>query len=411
MKSKTDELTEKAFYHAMNFFKHNDRGVDNQRACVKQLMEITGFDFDTCLKIQNPVLSLGMAVDTIGIGESVIKNNLQMVTQSINNHLLNLQINHIQKPIVSSSFKSIAPHDYSGASQEDIDKHFVMAYDNSNKRLDINSFLEKGDFTVRRTVEHLDYLAKSKGKYVLYEKKYLNFSFNLMRDESIATLSKFLHSQELNLIQLNLSYNTISDKDIEPLFYDLRNDFNVSAHQIQIINLSNNNIGDYGSHYISQSLISGRYPNLRCLDVSGNPITQKSYVHFAESFKSDTVKEMVVILKIANTLPEIKEFFSKGFKYYINEIDKYVSNFPTNKIRSNIDADKWKECKELGGKVGKSMVSGFVKGILSGKKEAIAVYMAEEAIVDNLLTPEAFYCYIDTKELVGDILDQSCTIF
>jgi hypothetical protein len=28
MKSKTDELTEKAFYHAMNFFKHNDRGVE-----------------------------------------------------------------------------------------------------------------------------------------------------------------------------------------------------------------------------------------------------------------------------------------------------------------------------------------------------------------------------------------------
>jgi predicted nuclease of restriction endonuclease-like (RecB) superfamily len=107
MKSKTDEITEKAFYHALNFFKSNDRGVDNQRVCIQQLMEITGFDFDTCLKIQNPVLSLYMAIDTMSIGQSVIESNIQMVTQTIRNHLLDVQINYSQKTFDQKSSNSI----------------------------------------------------------------------------------------------------------------------------------------------------------------------------------------------------------------------------------------------------------------------------------------------------------------
>ena len=87
MKSKTDEITEKAFNHAMNFFKSNHRGLDNQSLCLKQLMELTGFDLETCRKIQNPVLSLYMAIDTMNIGQSVIENNKDI---DILNHKKNL---------------------------------------------------------------------------------------------------------------------------------------------------------------------------------------------------------------------------------------------------------------------------------------------------------------------------------
>jgi hypothetical protein len=334
MKSKTDELTEKAFYHAMNFFKSNDRGVDNQRLCFQQLMEITGFDFDTCLKIQNPILDFYMQVDMRNIGQSVIENNLQMVTQNIRNHLLNIQINHIQKPVVSSSFKSIAPHDYSGASQEDIDKHFVTAYDNSNKRLDINGFLKKGDLAICRTVKHLEYLTKSKDKHVLSEKKHLNFSFNLMNDESVSYLASFLHWQELNLTQLNLGYNRISNVGIESLFYNLRNAPDVRTHNIQYINFSNNNVGDYGADYITQSLISGRYPNLRYLDVSGNQITDDGQGAFVKAMKNPEVKNFIVIV---DTVQKLKEQYNFVFGSKEERITAYKNLIAKGKEKGTYD--------------------------------------------------------------------------
>ena len=56
-------------------------------------MDITGFDFDTSLKILNPVLSLYMAIDTMSIGQSIMESNIRTVTQAIHNHLLDVQIN------------------------------------------------------------------------------------------------------------------------------------------------------------------------------------------------------------------------------------------------------------------------------------------------------------------------------
>ena len=106
MKSKTEELIEKAFHHAMNFFKSNHRGLDNQSLCLKQLMELTGFDLETCRKIQNPVLSLYMAIDTMNIGQSVIENNMRMVTQTIHNHLLSLQ----PSKIFNEQSRHVHPH-------------------------------------------------------------------------------------------------------------------------------------------------------------------------------------------------------------------------------------------------------------------------------------------------------------
>ncbi len=249
---------------------------------------------------------------------------------------------------------------------------------------------------------------------LLSGEKVIDMSKGSIRNEDIGVLVQHLQYQMLNLDKFDVSYNLLGYGAVENLFYTFRLGSPTATYNIKCMNLSNNYIGDDGAKYIASHLSNGLHPNLRCLDVSGNPITEKSYVHFAESFKSEAVKEMVVILKIANTLPEIKEFFSKGFKYYINEIDKYVSNFPTNKIRSNIDAYKWKECKELGGKVGQSIINGLIKGYpITGMidKKALFTYVGKEVIMDNLLTPEALHCYIDTKELVGEILDESCTIF
>jgi hypothetical protein len=192
MKSRIDEVTERAFCYALNFFQSNDRSVDNQRLCIQQIMDITGFDFDTSLKIQNPVLSLYMTIDTMNIGQSVIESNIRTVTQAIHNHISNVQIAQSFSSH-QPSHQTKSPHNYSQATNDEVDRHFVYAYDSSDGRLDMNGFFEKGDWVVRRTVEHLDYLTQSKDRHVLSEKKHLNFSFNLMNDESVSYLARFLH--------------------------------------------------------------------------------------------------------------------------------------------------------------------------------------------------------------------------
>ena len=146
---------------------------------------------------------------------------------------------------------SQAPHNYSGASQQEIDKHFAISYENSNGRLDINGFCNSGNQAVEITVEHLKYQAVQKdntngtGHKVLAHKHTLNFSFNLMNDEQMNNLTDFLKWQNLDLKVLNLSSNNITFSSIEPLFYNLQvkpdhlPHSHLRTHNIQYTRVSN----------------------------------------------------------------------------------------------------------------------------------------------------------------------------
>jgi len=272
MKSKTDELTEKAFYHALNFFKSNDRGVENQRTCVKQLMEITGFDFDTCLKIQNPVLSLGMAVDTMGIGQSVIESNIQMVIQSIHNHLLNLQSGEIfnekseifnEKPIGSDTYKNI---------------------------------IAKTSSTAHG--------------YLLSDIRTIDISKAGLKDGDIGVLVQHLQYQLLNLDKFDVSHNQLGYASVENLFYTFRLGSPTATYNIKYMNLSNNQIGDDGAKYISSHLSAGLHPNLRCLDVTGNNLSYGMCIEISKIVQS--IKQNIKIL--GNRLFSIDTIIQGGKK-------------------------------------------------------------------------------------------------
>lgn len=266
MKSKTDEITEKAFYHAMNFFKHNDRGVDNQRVCIQQLMEITGFDFDTCLKIQNPVLSLYMADYTMSIGQSVIESNIQMVTQTIRNHLLDVQINYSQKTFDQKS---------------------------SNSILSCKDIIEK-----TTNAPHGNLLSGV---------RIIDISKSNTRNEDIGVLVQHLQYQGLNLNKFDASNNLLGYGAVESLFYTFSlSRSNTALYNIKYMNLSNNYIGDDGAKYISSHLSAGLHPNLRCLDVSGNNLSYEMCIGFSkivQSIKQD-VKILVGRLFSINTIIE-----------------------------------------------------------------------------------------------------------
>jgi hypothetical protein len=268
MKSKTDEITEKAFYHAMNFFKHNDRGVDNQRVCIQQLMEFTGFDFDTCLKIQNPVLSLYMAYDTMSIGQSVIESNIQMVTQTIRNHLLNTQINYSQKTFDQKS---------------------------SNSILSCKDIIEK--------------TTNPPHGNVLSDVRIIDISKSNVKNEDIGVLVQYLQYQGLNLNKFDASNNLLGYGAVENLFYTFSlSRSNTALYNIKYMNLSNNYIGDDGAKYISSHLSAGLHPNLRYLDVSENKITNDGQGMFVTAMKNPVVKDFIVIVELFQKLKEQVKF-------------------------------------------------------------------------------------------------------
>ncbi|WP_323738292.1 leucine-rich repeat domain-containing protein [Candidatus Trichorickettsia mobilis] len=340
-----------------------------------------------------------MTIDTMNIGQSIIESNIRTVTQAIHNHISNVQIAQSFSSH-QPSHQTKSPHNYSQATNDEVDRHFVYAYDSSDGRLDMNGFFEKGDWVVRRTVEHLDYLTQSKDRHVLSEKKHLNFSFNLMNDESVSYLARFLHWQELNLLQLNLGYNRISNLGIESLFYNLRNDFDVRTHQIQLMNLSNNNIGDYGSNYISQSLISGRYSNLRSLDVSGNQITTNGSVSFIEAMEARPNQEIVIKTHDNSSSKTTWQFLKQAFNYFADKHHKQSDNAEKALVALYGD-DEWAVCRKYLQETSKVIYAGFVKKVSDPK--ILSVLSKAKTLPQKLIAVSGIFLQV-VKEDYKDLL-------
>jgi hypothetical protein len=327
MKSKADEATEKAFYHALNFFKSNDRGVDNQRACVKQLMEITGFDFDTCLKIQNPVLDFYMAVDMRNIGQSVIENNLRMVTQSIHNHLLNLQSNHI------SIEKSIGGDKYIGS---DTYKNIIAKTSSPTHG------------------------------YLLSDIRTIDISKAGLKDDDIGVLVKNLQYQLLNLDKFDVSHNQLGYSSVENLFYTFRFGSPTATYNIKYMNLSNNYIGDDGAKYIASHLSAGLHPNLRCLDVSGNHITTNGSALFIKAMEARPYQEIVIKTHDNTSSKTVWQYLKQAFNYYSSE--HYKDSVESDKKWVALYGDdKWAVCRKYLQAASIVIGAGFVKKSVDSK--------------------------------------------
>ncbi|WPY01768.1 hypothetical protein Trichorick_01686 (plasmid) [Candidatus Trichorickettsia mobilis] len=326
MKSKTDEATEKAFYHALNFFKSNDRGVDNQRACVQQLMEITGFDFDTCLKIQNPILDFYMQVDMRNIGGSVIENNLQMVTQTIRNHLLNIQTNYSQKTFDQKS---------------------------SNSILSCKDIIEK---TTNPPHGNL-----------LSDVRIIDISKSHVKNEDIGVLVQHLQYQGLNLNKFDASNNLLGYGAVENLFYTFSlSRSNTALYNIKFINLSNNQIGDDGAKYIASHLGNGQHPNLRYLDVSGNHITTNGGALFIEAMEAKPHQEIVIKTHDNTSSKTVWQYLKQAFNYFADTHHK--ENTETDKKWVGLYGDdEWAVCKKYLQAASIVIGAGFVKKSVDSK--------------------------------------------
>ena len=90
MKSKLDQQIEDTFYYAVNFYSTNDRSIPMQEFCLSQMM-LYGLDRDTCIRIQNPIMSVFQMGELMQIGSEITQQHLATITHNIRQHLLSIQ--------------------------------------------------------------------------------------------------------------------------------------------------------------------------------------------------------------------------------------------------------------------------------------------------------------------------------
>ena len=97
-----------------------------------------------------------------------------------------------------------------------------------------------------------------------------------LTDVDIGVLVKHLKPFAFDLTTIDLSYNRLGNGAVENLFYTMGT-HQTPAKYVNNINLSCNFIGDYGAEYIAESIKSGRYPNLKSLNIGSNQITPEGF--------------------------------------------------------------------------------------------------------------------------------------
>ena len=102
-----------------------------------------------------------------------------------------------------------------------------------------------------------------------------------LTDVDIGVLVQTLKHFAFDLTIIDLSYNRLQNSSVENLFYTMGT-HQTPAKYVKNINLSHNFIGDYGAEYIALSIKSGRYPNLKLLNIGSNQITPEGFQRMSD---------------------------------------------------------------------------------------------------------------------------------
>jgi hypothetical protein len=256
-----------------------------------------------------------------------------------------------------------------------------------------------------------------------------------MHDRDSANLFYTLRNYNFKLEILNLSNNRIGDQGVESMIYGITGlqyqtlysaengwkPYQSHLKTVQLItniNLSNNQIGDKGAELLAYYLAKGDLPSLKSLDVSGNYITPTGEGYFAKALTEVKVTSISIILTVKSTLKEIANFLKTGFNYYAKEfhIEQIATDAESHKYIT--DCQKTVMNAVLGG------VAGLTKCYEISKDPRFLFFCTAKEIGTSLLQPETLNCLTDIhkffeKEITSltgessdqDIHHQDCTIF
>jgi len=164
--------------------------------------------------------------------------------------------------------------------------------------------------------------------------KVINLSRTDMHDNDCGNLFYTLKDFNFNLEILNLSNNRIGDLGLESMIYGITSlqfqtlysadngwkPYQSSLKTVQnviTINLSNNQIGDKGAYILADHLAKGNLPSTKSIDFSGNQITATGEGYFAKAMQNSTVQDMYVTLK--NAVGTKKDYYGPFLKQVLKD--------------------------------------------------------------------------------------------
>ena len=199
-----------------------------------------------------------------------------------------------------------------------------------------------------------------------------------------------------------------------------------SSLNIKKLCLPNNNIEDTGAKTISDALTSGKLPSTKEIDLHGNSITKTGYGYFVEALENTNTQDVTITLastvkdmqKVGNeAMKAMYDFVVKGLRYAVQEHVKNNAGtkWDINKVRSNQEIDKWKDCKDTVSNIGMGYLAGLVKcASTSPSKDPYSMFVCSttQGGWKGIAKPATLYCIADLNKLIApaEDIDQFTTL-
>ena len=307
------------------------------------------------------------------------------------------------KPIEIGAFKST--EDLHGSIVSKFTSEYVM--DAPNTGILLNKIKSETGAEASKSTKEM--IKQMHAKW--FVQKYTLDEYNMkILDKSCITL--FTSPTNPSTAILKLSNILLDDSHVPYITSMMANN---NCPNLIYLDLRDNFLGDYSASLLATSISKGEMPSLKVTHLEGNKFSTNGIGHFVKALESPKVIDISIVFKVANKAGEIKDFIDKGLKYAIKQHAQ--SKWEVDKIRSNVEGEKWKDCKDTALNVGMGIISGVVKcSPLIETPPAMFVCVLKD-IASELFRPETLGCIADynqynqtTKELGGDI-DDSCCIF
>jgi hypothetical protein len=388
-----DSKVKNAFDYAVNFYNTHDRSLYNQQFCIDEMVRITGFDMATCYKIVTPILQFHFMNETINIGNEVIQQQLNMVTENIRNHLLTVQ--PTMQPDTVQAVPNMPQVPQVPASESINSRHGGKVVGTSQVGVD----QEGTSLAVNKAISDAKAFPNYNNSYnSLGDTRAINLASSGVKDSDLSKFCAVINSYTFNLEALYLNNNAIGNNGIAELIpaikgskytkyrqfengqsvypprivaedlrflnykYDPSNPKFITQNVV-FLNLCNNNIGDRGAKTIADALTSGELQSTKEIDLHGNSITRTGEGYFTKALKSDTVQDIIVLTQRLNNNSklifgskeerkvELKKFIQLSKAKGIDSDHIVVDTTFLGKIKNTINQ----------GAVAKLAVTGFAK--------------------------------------------------
>jgi hypothetical protein len=412
MKTIEETKIETAYNYAFNYYKQHGRSLDNQNACINQMVGLTGFDRGTCIEIQSPVQSIMMYNETVELAHTIVQQHLNTVTGIIRGRLLDINHGKIQEQKVTK-----IPEYSTGVKGT----NFIKALLNKSK------ITQSEDLTVLSFDGIKDQNPKD-GRFKAVVGAVLKIVDDTRcTDNSISNKTKVISMNNCGLedhdlhclsplfeYSLNIDYFSLANNNIKNGYSILnycekanlyKNVFDgYITHKVHCnikhLNLSNNQMVDEQAMLISSIIQRGEVSHLKTLDVSGNLLTKTGWEYFATAVKKVEANTITIKVAAADTLQGIKEFLVKGFKYYTQTHKVVVTKeFQDELLGANTSA-----CEKTKDNVLKAAkTAAFIKSLTNGNDWFILAAGAE-AGAGALLSQDTANCLIEITGKTHDLL-------